>query len=220
MSDPGHLHYWQLLTRLGEMQIVLPAGCLAALSLELFSKARKLAVWWMLLLVMAALITTASKIAFIGWGLGSTTLDFTGFSGHAMFAAAIYPILFGTLASHMSKVGQRWAITAGFVLAMVIGASRLIIGAHSLSEVITGLMLGGAASSAALMLATKSQNPVPQAISVFIVAWLVIAPISAPPSQTHPMLTQFSLNVSGNKAPHTRSSLLRTHVHVPKTLQH
>jgi membrane-associated phospholipid phosphatase len=204
MSDLGHFQFWPLLTRLGEMQIVLPAALLAALSLEFFSGARRLAVWWMLLLGLAALITTASKIAFIGWGLGWARLDFTGFSGHAMFAAAAYPVLFGTLASHLSTTGQRVAIMAGFVLALLIGVSRIMVGAHTPSEVIFGLMLGGAASATALLLAHRVRTPIPPALVFVLVAWLLLTPIGAPSSDTHSVVTRLSLMVSGHKAPYTR----------------
>ena len=90
---PNSALFWHLLTRLGEMQILLPAALLAMLAMFRRPEARPLAGWWGVFLMTAALITTASKVAFMGWGLGSAELDFTGISGHAMFAAAVYPLL-------------------------------------------------------------------------------------------------------------------------------
>jgi membrane-associated phospholipid phosphatase len=191
------------------MQIVLPAAVLAALSVHQRSGAGRWLVWWMLLLGLTTLITTASKVAFIGWGFGFASLDFTGFSGHAMFAAAIYPVLFGTLASPQSVKGQRLAILAGFVLALAIGASRVVIGAHSVSEAISGLMLGGAASITALVLASWTCARTPSFVAFAVVAWLVFAPVGALPSPTHSAVTQLSMVLSGNTTPYTRAHLWR-----------
>jgi hypothetical protein len=47
ISDPSSLHFWHLLTRLREAQILLPAALLAALALLRRPDARPLAAWWM-----------------------------------------------------------------------------------------------------------------------------------------------------------------------------
>ena len=44
-------------------------------------------------IALAAILVTATKIAFMGFGWGIARIDFTGLSGHAMLAAAIYPVL-------------------------------------------------------------------------------------------------------------------------------
>jgi hypothetical protein len=102
--------FWYLFTRLGEVQILLPAALLAMLVLSRRADTRPLATLWLGLLTLGALLTTASKIAFIGWGIGSAALDFTGISGHTMFAASVYPLLLGTLASRLPQWGQRTAV--------------------------------------------------------------------------------------------------------------
>ena len=58
--------------------------------------------------------TTASKVAFIGWGLGLSALDFTGISGHAMIASAVYPLLLGTLAANLIG-GYLMGLAMGFI---------------------------------------------------------------------------------------------------------
>ena len=63
------------------------------------AQTRVLALRWMVGLAPAALITLATKLAFIDWGIGWTAMDFTGVSGHTMCVAAIYPILFLALGS-------------------------------------------------------------------------------------------------------------------------
>ena len=42
----------------------------------------------------------------IGWGIGWAPLDFTGFSGHAMFAAALMPLLLRLAAGPGSRRGR------------------------------------------------------------------------------------------------------------------
>lgn len=206
--DPQNFYaFWHLLTRLGEMQILLPAALLALLTLLRRPQARPLARWWLVFLLASAGLTTASKLAFMGWGIGNAALDFTGISGHAMFAAAIYPLLLGTLASHASPVVQRLAIGAGFVLALLIGISRLEVGAHSVSEVIAGLLLGGAASVGAMALACLPRAVIGPVLPLLVAVWIGVMPMHAPPSQTHDLVTQLALRLSGHQTPHTRATL-------------
>jgi membrane-associated phospholipid phosphatase len=134
---------WHLLTRLGEMTLLMPAALLAALLLWHDDITRPLAQRWLTWLGVGALLTTATKLAFMGWGVGIAELDFTGVSGHAMFAAAIYPTLAVTLASRLSPLWQRVWLALGVLLAVAVGFSRIEVGAHSISEVIAGLAVGG-----------------------------------------------------------------------------
>jgi membrane-associated phospholipid phosphatase len=208
-NDVNWQHFWQLYTRLGEAQILIPVALLASMLLWQKAEARPLALWWWIYLGLATLLTTASKVAFIGWGLGIAELNFTGVSGHAMFAAAIYPILLGTVASQASTNGQTFAIAAGFVVALMVGISRVVIGAHSDSEVLIGLLLGGAASTLAIFNARLPRALVGGSIiPVIIVVWLLIMPIQAPPTQTHSMVTSLSLALAGSNLAHTRSEML------------
>lgn len=219
--EPQNFHaFWHLLTRLGEMQILLPAALLALLAMLRRPDARPLAGWWLVFLLAAALLTTASKLAFMGWGIGNAALDFTGISGHAMFAAAVYPLLLGTLASHAAPTGQRLAIGAGFVLALLVGISRLEVGAHSVSEVIAGLLLGGTASTGAMALAPLPRAVIGPVLPVLIAVWVGVMPLQAPPSQSHSLVTKLSLLLSGQQKPHTRASLLRAPRHDAAPLPH
>jgi membrane-associated phospholipid phosphatase len=203
------IEFWHLITRLGEMQILLPAAALALVSLFWKPDARRLAWFWVLLLVSSTLITTASKVAFIGWGIGISAIDFTGFSGHAMFASAVYPLLFTTLASHAHRGVQRLALAGGFVLAVLVGISRVEVGAHSWSEVLAGLLLGGAVSVAALAQSSLPRAAMGRLAPVLVAVWLLIMPIHAPQTQSHSLVTRLSLTLSGKLAPHTRHDLLK-----------
>jgi membrane-associated phospholipid phosphatase len=235
ISDPSSLHFWHLITRLGEAQIVLPGVLLTALTLLRRGAARPLAAWWLALLGAAVLVTTVSKVAFIGWGLGWPEINFTGVSGHAMFAMAVYPVLFGALASrgnagqpsvslpggasaarrrpwtwfHAPGAGHRFAIATGYTLALLIGVSRVVVGAHSVSEVLAGWLVGGTAGAVALYAAGLPRMVVGPVVPAALVLWLAFMPVHAPASSTHSAVTRLSLMLSGHKTPYTRSDMLR-----------
>lgn len=208
-TDHDALHLWHLITRLGEAQILVPVALLAALALLRRPGARPLAAWWMALLSLAVFVTTASKVAFIGWGIGWAELNFTGISGHAMFAAAIYPVLLATLTSAASPAAHRLAVVAGFAAALLVGVSRLVLGAHSVSEILAGWLVGGAASAAALTMEVHAPDRVGVVIPVVVALWLVLMPVQAPASGTHTMVTRLALALSGHKSPYTRGAMLR-----------
>jgi membrane-associated phospholipid phosphatase len=204
------VHFWHLITRLGEVQILVPAALLAALTLFRGQDSRPLAIWWIVLLGFATLVTTTTKVAFIGWGIGWAELNFTGISGHAVFAAGVYPLLLGTLCCRARPVARRFAIVAGCALALLIGASRVVVGAHSVSEVVAGLLLGGTVSAVALTLhATVRAHQISPVIPIAVALWFAIMSIHAPPSRTHSTVTLLSLYLSGHEAPYTRSGMLR-----------
>jgi hypothetical protein len=170
---------------------------------------RPLAVWWVTLLAFAVALTLVTKVAFIGWGVGSAALNFTGISGHSVLAAAVYPLLFAALASHASRRIQTAAIVVGCLIAVMVGISRLIVGVHSESEVLAGLLLGGLTSAAA-----ASSNPMPRAvvrplIPAVVALWLAWTPVHSPASPAHGMVIQLSLKLSGNSQPYTRRDMLR-----------
>ena len=203
------LPIWHILTRLGEAQILLPAAALTAIFLFARPETRRLAVSWMLLIITAAVITTASKIAFIGWGVGWADLNFTGISGHAMFAAATYPILMMTFLPGRSRGSHRLSLALGCALAVVIGLSRIKVGAHSLSEVLAGLIVGGAVTATALAISKASAITIRPIVPVILLAWVAVMPFKLHASQTHSLVIRLALVMSGNETPFTRSDLLR-----------
>jgi membrane-associated phospholipid phosphatase len=203
------MQYWQLITRFGEAQILLPAALLAALALLRRPETRSLALWWIVSLSVALLLTTASKVAFIGWGIGWPELNFTGISGHAMVAAAVYPLLLGALAAHVPRLDRRVALAAAGAIALLVGVSRVVLGEHSVSEVLAGLLVGGAASAATLDLARLQRTVINPAIPVAVALWLALMPSLGPASQTHSAVTRLSLMLSGHKTPYTRSDMMR-----------
>ncbi|CTZ04225.1 phosphatidic acid phosphatase-like protein, type 2/haloperoxidase family protein [Escherichia coli] len=88
----------------------------------------------------------------MGWGLGIRELDYTGFSSHSALSAAFWSIFLWLLSARFSSGLRKAVIITGYVVAAVVGYSRLVIHAHSVSEVIANLLLGAAGSALFLLL--------------------------------------------------------------------
>ena len=199
---------WHVLTRLGDAQILLPATALTLLALLARASTRKLACIWMTLIILATVITTASKVAFLGWGIGWADINFTGVSGHAMFAAAIYPVLMVTFSSGRWR-GANWVpVALGCALALVVGLSRIKVGAHSWSEVLAGWAVGGAVSAVALALSETSAIVLRPIVPALLLAWVAVMPFKLHASPTHSFVVRLAVAMSGNETPFRRSDLL------------
>jgi membrane-associated phospholipid phosphatase len=205
---PDTWYFWLLVTRLGEAQVVVPLALLMGLSHARSPEARAGALRWVALLGVAVLITTASKVAFIGWGIGSAALNFTGISGHAMFAAAVYPPLVCAITSGKSPRAQLLGIAVGCAVALLVGVSRYVLWTHSASEVLAGWLVGGLVSCAVL----GRVPPVPQHLRATILVtaalWLTLMPTRGPAVDTHSIVVRVALKLSGHERPYTRSALL------------
>jgi membrane-associated phospholipid phosphatase len=204
--------FWPFVTRLGEAQILLPA-LLAMTGWLAWTRPTRLPAVWLACTALAAALTTLSKVAFIGWGIGYAPLDYTGISGHAMFAAAILPLLARGLAGPVPPPWPAAALLAGWALALVIAVSRVVTGAHSASEAVAGCLLGTLATLATLALApappAAAAHAAPRALVAALALWLALTPAGAPPSATHGLVTRLALAVAGHSRPYTRADLLR-----------
>jgi membrane-associated phospholipid phosphatase len=206
-ADLDPATFWQSLTRLGEAQILLPAALLTMAVLVLRRPSRPLAVGWLAWLAVAVALTTATKVAFIGWGIGSPALDFTGVSGHAMFAAAIYPLLLGALLPRAGRTGAWPGVTLGALVALAVGVSRVVVSAHSVSEVVAGLALGGLVSAVAMTRSPMLQAQIGPWAPALVGLWLAFTSAYAPASQSHEFVTRLALALAGRDTPHTREHL-------------
>jgi membrane-associated phospholipid phosphatase len=204
---------WAMIARLGEAQIVLPAMALVLAS-HLWSARRRaapldLAVAWLGSLAIAASVTLASKLAFIGWCWGWAWADFTGVSGHTLVATAALPPLAGLLSTRWTEPARRALIGLACMLAVAVGASRVLLGFHSLSEVCAGWALGTLVAATALSRLTALTHRAAGWPALLVLVWGLQSVSQAPPSRSHDMVTALALQLSGHDTPFERADLHR-----------
>lgn len=184
---------WLPLSALGDSRWLLPMALVLLLTLPRVDASLK---WrWLLATTLTAGVTLASKLAFMGWGIGIKSVHFTGFSGHAAMSSVLYPVV-GVLLSGPGKRARAIGLAAGCTLAAAIAWSRIPLHAHSLSEVIAGLALGLSSSSWALRTASPSGRATPVAVVVALLAGLVL-PLTLPDVHTHQLVIALAMLISG-----------------------
>lgn len=196
---------WATLSQLGDSRWLLPMS----LVLILFGpkESRALRIRWATGLTVAAGLTLASKLAFLGWGIGWARLDFTGFSGHATMTAAVYPVALYLAASGRLPKPLLWALL-GSLLAAMVAYSRLPLNAHSASEVVSGWLLGTAATVFALSArATGWTTPLPTLAASVIVG--LVVPMLMPTVRTHDIVIRLATELSGRDQVFNRHHFVR-----------
>jgi membrane-associated phospholipid phosphatase len=135
------ISFWSLLSLVGSMAVMGPAGVFVGAWLAL-GKHTRLAMNWVLLFGAGMVVVVLTKLAFMGWGVGIASISFAGFSGHAMRASAVLPVLFYLLFKHLRPSNVGVGVALGALLAVLITVSRLELGAHPISEAMGGSLLG------------------------------------------------------------------------------
>jgi hypothetical protein len=118
-------------------------------------------------------------------------------------------LLCGALTLGRSRGVRVCALLFGAALAVLVGISRVKVGAHTSSEVIAGWVLGSSVNLAALALLRAPREPIGVWIPAALAVWLMIMPARAPASQTHSIVTRLALTLSGHQRPYTRADMLR-----------
>ena len=136
---------WLTFTKLADSNFTMPLAALLAAWLA-GARAWKPCLIWCLLFGTGIVLVVATKIAYIGWGTGIAAIDFTGISGHAMRATAIAPVLIYLLLQKQTQRLQNIGLLIGLGFGLAIGISRLAIHVHSVSEVVSGCVLGALVS--------------------------------------------------------------------------
>lgn len=197
---------WLFITNFGDSSVMLPCAVLIALWLLAGLSARA-ALFWLLLFGAAGLAVALSKIAFFGWGLGIPRLDFTGFSGHSMLVGSVLPILGWLLASRARPSLRLTSAAIGAACALLIAVSRVVLGYHSISEVVTGLPIGYAASGGLLwLLRGEEVNLKPRqaalGASLLLLPLLLLHGTNAP---TQRVLERLAVKFADEQKPWTRA---------------
>lgn len=184
---------WRSLSALGDSRWLLPMAL--ALLITLPRADARLKWRWLAAIAVTAGVTLASKLAFMGWGIGIKSVHFTGFSGHAAMSSVIYPVV-GVLLAGPGRRARTFGRAIGVLLATAIAWSRIPLHAHSLSEVIAGLMLGLGCSTWATHAAGPSSRPSAVAAVAAVLAGMVL-PLALPDVHTHQLVIALAKLISG-----------------------
>lgn len=199
---------WRTLTWFGDSIILIPLAVIIALIMPWKNDDRR-AVWlWILAFCLAGAIVSLSKIAFMGFGFGSVRFNFTGFSGHSALASTLWPVMFWLLSASVASFWRKMFIAVGYMVPLLIGCSRLMLNAHSDSEVISGLVLGYSISTAFLFSQRRSRLQALSALQLsvaLLVPLLIMANGHIAPTQR--LLAQFSASFAGLQKSWTRADL-------------
>jgi membrane-associated phospholipid phosphatase len=201
--------FWNTLTWFGDSGFLLPTALWIAVWLGVRSTTRPVAWLWVALFGIGGSLIAASKIAFLGWGIGSATLNFTGFSGHTALSASVWPVACWLTASGWEHRFRVSAASLGLLFAALIGVSRLALYAHSKSEVAAGFALGLAVSVGFLWQQHRLPHPRLNWTLVLIslaTPMLFLRPGNAAPAQG--ALEVIAVRLAGIERPYTRADLL------------
>ena len=188
--------FWATFTKLADSNFTLPAASLLAVWLA-SARAWKPFFLWCLLFGTGMLLVVATKIAYLGWGIGIASIDFKGFSGHAMRAATLAPPIAYFLTQRETFRVRQLSLLIGVGLAIGIAISRLVLDMHSISEAITGLLLGLLLAFSFILICNQRPaitcNP-----SFLTIGLIVLLPVlAAEPAPTSSWLEQAAIHLVG-----------------------
>lgn len=195
---------WEKITFIGDTVVLMPAALVIAVWL-LAARGRRMAWTWCLLLAIGLAIVAVSKIAFIGWGIGIRSLDFTGFSGHAMRATAVIPVMAYLLLQKSGPSVRHAGVALGLGLGAAVSLSRVAVGAHSMSEAVAGALLGVAVSGGFLWIARGRCAAVPHRWLMALGLAGMLGTSHADPAPTHQWISGVALYLSGHDRPYDRA---------------
>jgi membrane-associated phospholipid phosphatase len=195
--------WWFHLSALGGLNVtaLLAVGVAAWL---VAARCWRLALVWCLVFGGAMLVAAASQMAFIGWGIGIRALSFTGFSGHAARAGAVFPVALFLLVVRQRRRRRVAAVGVGGRLAAAVARARVQVGAHAPSEALSGCMLGLGAAALFLARARAAQDCSPRPLLLGLLAATILLP-RADPAYSHQWLTAAALALSGRDRVYLRN---------------
>jgi membrane-associated phospholipid phosphatase len=201
--------WWSHLSALGGLNVTV----LVALGVTAWlvgARCWRLALAWGCVFGTVMLAAAVSQMAFLGWGLGVQSLSFTGFSGHATRAAAVFPVAFFLLVERGPRRLRMAAVAAGALLAVGVALARVRVGAHSPSEALAGCMLGLGGAALFLARARAAHDCSPRPLLLGLLAAAILLP-RADPLNTHQWLTAAALKLSGRDRVYLRDQWQPAH---------
>ncbi|KAA5972947.1 MULTISPECIES: phosphatase PAP2 family protein [unclassified Pantoea] len=201
---------WRTLTYFGDSMLLIPTAVIIALVLPWKSSSQRTVWYWLLAFGLAGLLVSLSKIMFLGFGIGSARFNFTGFSGHSAMSSTLWPVMMWLISGRWSTFWRAVTIAIGYAIPLMVGFSRLVIHAHSVSEVLAGLLLGFTLSSAFLISQRRTVLKGFSALQVgvaFLVPLLLMS--HGRVATTQQFLERLSVKLAGLEKPFKRADLFR-----------
>lgn len=199
---------WNLLTYFGDSMLILPTGITIAFFMLWKADSPATTLIWLITLGISGFAVSISKLLFLAWGIGSSTFNFTGFSGHTTMSATLWPVMFWLISQRFQHDRRRLMIAVGYFVAIMVGISRLALHAHSVSEVISGLVLGSLCSG--IFLYTQRSRDM-RYFTFTPLLILLILPLSlmsfGKKAPTQQLIEHLATQITG-KQPWTRAKLL------------
>jgi membrane-associated phospholipid phosphatase len=185
---------------------IITLSAAAAIVLWLIAgRAWRMALWWCGLFALGLMLVMVTKVAFLGWGVGSGTLNFAGISGHSMRAAAVFPVIF-YLALQKSPPSVRTSgVLLGLAIGVLIGVARVMLHAHSVSDVVAGWLLGGAVSIGFIRLSKRLPKPLLNHWLIGLSLLALLPTAYAEPVSTNQWMNAVALYLSGHDKPFVRA---------------
>jgi len=201
---------WRTLTYFGDSMLLIPTAVIIALVLPWKSSSQRTVWYWLLAFGLAGLLVSLSKIMFLGFGIGSARFNFTGFSGHSAMSSTLWPVMMWLISGRWSTFWRAVTIASGYAIPLMVGFSRLVIHAHSVSEVLAGLLLGFTLSSAFLI---SQRRTVLKGFSALQVGVAFLVPLllmgHGRVATTQQFLERLSVKLAGLEKPFKRADLFR-----------
>jgi len=202
---------WEYLSLIGSVAVTGPIGIAIAVWL-LLGKSWRLSLAWCLLFCGGMALVVATKIAFYGWGIGVEAVDFAGFSGHSMRAAAVYPVAFYLCFRSSGPRAGYLAAAAGVLLAVLISISRVEVQAHSVSEALTGFLLGLTVAGLFIWhVSTEGHMAISRILVALCMPILLVTPQHGDAIHAEGWISQLAMLLSGHDRPFSRQQW-----HLPK----
>ena len=201
---------WKTLTYFGDSMLLIPTAIIIALVLPWKSSDRHTVWYWIFAFCLAGFVVSVSKVLFLGFGIGSARFNFTGFSGHSAMSATLWPVMLWLVSGRATQPWRRCAIAIGYLIPLMVGLSRLVIHAHSKSEVVLGLLLGFSISTTFLLSQRHTQL---KGFSLGQMSASLLLPLlllgHGRIATTQQFLAHLSADLAGIDKPWTRADLLK-----------
>jgi membrane-associated phospholipid phosphatase len=194
---------WMHITSVADTLVTLTAAETIAVWL-VAGRAWRMALWWSLLFTCGLALVAATKIAFIGWGIGINALDFTGMSGHAMRATAVFPVIVYLVLQRSAATVRASGVLLGTLIGVLVGVSRVALHVHSVSEAVAGCAIGGAVSLGFIWMSRGLPRPYLDRRLITLGMLALLPTAYANPASTNQWMNAVALYLSGHDAPYER----------------